>query len=227
MSRSQRIATAAERLGRLPQGETFCSTLVAALPVDGAAVSTLVSPFDPENICASDPASARLDQQQLDLGQGPCWQALSGRRPVTDPDVGMPSTSWPLFQRAAQAEDVGAIHAFPLRVGGLDIGAVDLYSQATGPMTAEDVADAVLLTRIVAGQVLNQALDRLVAADSESDERWMTRRVVHQATGMVIAQFGVKPDEALLILRAHAFALGRPVLDVATDVVARTIKIPS
>ena len=35
---------------------------------------------------------------------------------------------------------------------------------------------------------------------------WSSRAGIHQATGMVIAQLGISPDDALAVLRAHAYA---------------------
>ena len=50
---------------------------------------------------------------------------------------------------------------------------------------------------------------------------------VHQASGMVKIQAGVTIEEAFLMLRAHAFATGRPVADVAKDVVERRLRFPA
>jgi hypothetical protein len=48
--------------------------------------------------------------------------------------------------------------------------------------------------------------------------------VVHQAAGMVAAQLEVGVGVALLRLRAHAFAIDRPLAEVARDVVARKLR---
>ena len=45
------------------------------------------------------------------------------------------------------------------------------------------------------------------------------RLVVHQATGMVAEQLGITVTEALIRLRAYAFAQDRALTDVANDVV--------
>ena len=42
---------------------------------------------------------------------------------------------------------------------------------------------------------------------------------IHQATGMVSVQMNVPVDEALLLLRARAYASERRLTDVARDVV--------
>jgi AmiR/NasT family two-component response regulator len=49
------------------------------------------------------------------------------------------------------------------------------------------------------------------------------RREVHQATGMLTVQLDVTATEAFLRLRAHSFATGRAIQDVAHDVVARVL----
>jgi hypothetical protein len=46
---------------------------------------------------------------------------------------------------------------------------------------------------------------------------------VHQATGMVLAQLRVGAAEALARMRARAFTEGRLLIDVARDVLARTL----
>jgi hypothetical protein len=48
--------------------------------------------------------------------------------------------------------------------------------------------------------------------------------VVHQATGIVAAQIEVSVAQALIRLRAYAFATGRTLTVVAQDVVARRLR---
>ncbi|MFD0630267.1 ANTAR domain-containing protein [Catenulispora yoronensis] len=50
------------------------------------------------------------------------------------------------------------------------------------------------------------------------------RAEVHQATGMISVQLGVSLAEALVRLRAHAWAADRLLADVAADVVARRLR---
>jgi hypothetical protein len=54
-------------------------------------------------------------------------------------------------------------------------------------------------------------------------EAWSSRSVVHQATGMVMAQVRVTAEDALALLRGHAYATATDVTDVAVRVVRRTI----
>ena len=42
---------------------------------------------------------------------------------------------------------------------------------------------------------------------------------------MVAAQLGVPVDEALSLIRAHAFVIGRSVTDLARDIVDRRLRL--
>jgi hypothetical protein len=208
---------------------SLCAPFLHVLPVTGASVSILTGPGGQSTVCASDPTAARLDELQFDLGEGPCWSALTAHRPVIAADIRTSdSRDWPVFAKAVSGDEsvsgVAAMFAFPLVVGTLDIGAVDLYSQSTGPLTDTQVSDAASLAGMAAWQVLRRILSE---HDPEASPDLLpsvtSRREVHQATGMILAQLNISADDALLLLRAHAFSTGRSVREIADDVVARRL----
>ncbi len=199
---------------------SLCEPFLDVLPVSGAAVSVLATPAAQTTVCASDVIAAHLDELQFDLGEGPCWDALSSRRPVLDGDFdGVNHARWPLFGAAAAGQNVRGIYAFPLVVGTLDLGAVDLYSSVPRRLSDADLADASELAKVTAWQVLR----RILADEDEETESPYSRREVHQATGMVLAQLDISADDAVLLLRAHAFSSGRSVREIANDVVERRL----
>ena len=199
----------------------LCTEFVAALPVQHAAISTLGAPFELETLCSSDPLAARLEQLQLDYGEGPCWQASASRSPVLLPDLRTPlDVSWPVLHEAIASHEIRGAYAFPMSVGRLSIGAVDLYSAQPDALSPANVLTASAMADAAAVLILRRAMahrDDGLTADPSS------RRVVHQATGMVIAQLRIPPDDALLVLRAHAFAISGSVAEVAAEVVARRL----
>ena len=192
-------------------------------PVSGAAVSTVGALLGNETVSASDVTAARVDELQFDLGEGPCWDAMKSSRPVLEPDIhNNPRTVWPAFSAAIQHEQVGALFAFPLTLGPLQIGAVDLYSSLPVNLTTEQSQRAEVLAGAVGRQVLRRALD--VPSDEREDlGNASLRRLVHQATGMVLAQLHITADDALLIIQGHAFAGGMTMMDVAQDVIDRRL----
>ena len=50
------------------------------------------------------------------------------------------------------------------------------------------------------------------------------RAEVHQATGMVSVQAGLGLAASLVLLRAHSYAAERPILDIAREVIDRTLR---
>ena len=229
MSDRARFQAAVERLALARGRHTdLCEPFLDVLPVSGAAIATLVAPFVRETVCATNATAARLDEIQLDLGEGPIWDATATRNPVLVTDVHRTDTptaqgAWPALGPALSQLEVGAVYAFPLLVGSLTIGAVTLYSPRPGDLSSGEIVDALLLTNIVARQVLRDVLSEQKPEADHDDDEGFSRRIVHQATGMVLAQMNSSASDALLLIHGQAFSSGRTVRQVATDVVARDL----
>jgi len=210
----------------LVAGDDLCSPLRAAVAMPGAVVSTLGSPMGSETVCASTNLGARIDEIQIDLGEGPSWEALRTRLPVTASDLQVDGGAlWPGTWAALRELDVGALFAFPLYVSTLGIGSIALYSMTARELSDADIERMSRLAAIVSSTLLRRALNRLDSPDDGAQDAPYSRREVHQATGMVAARNSIGVDDALLLLRGHAFAAGRPVRDVAADVVARRLDL--
>src|SRR4051795_11072818 len=111
---------ALDELETSTRASAYFEPFVQLFPVSGAAVSTIGELLGSETIAASDSLSARVDELQFDLGEGPCWDALSLGRPILEPDIrNRPRTVWPAFLPALLEHRVGSLFAFPLIVGPL------------------------------------------------------------------------------------------------------------
>ena len=174
-------------------------------------------------VCATDETAARVEDLQMTLGEGPCVDAVSTGAHVFLDDLGTGADPWPGFLEGAAAAGVRAVFAFPLRIGSISIGALDLYRDEPGELAAPDVRAAHMAADAAAHAVLELGLDGGTFAD-DRESRSAYQMQVHQATGMVQEQLGIRTEEAFLLLRARAFASGRLVGDVATDVVARRLR---
>lgn len=200
--------------GRTPI-DLLSGSFVRALPVTGAAVSTLGRPLGTETVSASDPRAAILDELQFDLGEGPCWDAFHTSRPVSEPALDT-SQRWPAFSAAASSQKVSSIFAFPVRVGTLRVGAVDLYSLSPVLLTSQQTHQASAMAGVVGRRLLTEAVSAL--SDDAVRQNRHSRRVIHQATGVVLAQLGLTPDDAELVIQSHAFGTGRSMMDIAHDI---------
>ncbi len=117
------------------------------------------------------------------------------------------------------------------RGGALFVGALDLFRARPGPLLSDELAGAVAAAEI-AGVPLLDLLDgdlQAAVADPNSNA-WaelntLSRAEVSQATGVLVAQLEIEPAEALVRLRAYAYAAGRSVTDVARDILDHRLKL--
>jgi hypothetical protein len=204
--------------GKSVPGRDYAGSFVNVFAVTGAAVSTLGDLFGSETLSASDKQAARLDELQFDLGEGPCWDALRLAEPVLEPDLRNPVRSWPTFTDAIRDDGVAAIFAFPLTIGPLKIGAVDMYSRTPVMFDTKQSENATVMADLVARRILEDALHRSPTDYTDDTGNPYSRRIVHQATGIVLAQLDISADDARLVIQSHAFANDRSMMDVSRDI---------
>ena len=188
---------------------------VVTLGVDGAGATLMVSVMVQETVHTTDDVAADVERLQIALGEGPCVDAFSSAGPALADDLRLDEygARWPAFTPATLARGARAIFAFPLQLGAIRLGALDLYRTRPGPLTPEHLADA-LVYADTAGMLL---LDGAAATGRDAAElAWQHNdqtaghAVVHQATGMLLVQLGVTAETAFARLRAHAYAAGQP-----------------
>ncbi len=202
---------------------TLCASFIEAVPVSGAALSAFSGSMQETMLGASDDLAARLDELQFDLGEGPRWEATRSRVPVLLPYVrSMTHEKWPVFGKSLAETEVQGLFVFPLVVGALDIGVVELYRTEPG-----DLGEAGLGTARALADGAAWSLLRRVLAPDDGDNPGVglspSRREIHQATGMVLAQIGGTAADALLLLRGHAFAHDQSVRETSTEVLDRQL----
>lgn len=204
----------------------LCRACVQLLPVDGASVSLMTGSENRETLYASDPIIDRIETLQFSLGEGPCFEAFTTRRPVLVTDLpAHPAAAWPVFATQMADQPVGAIFAFPLVHGAARVGAMDLYRTHPGWLTQAELAIALQVADIAASALIGPGA---TGSATELDETWLEalpfhREQVHQATGMLIAEHRIPADQALALLRGYSFAAGRTVEEVAADLVGRRL----
>jgi GAF domain-containing protein len=198
--------------------------VLRAVPVSGASVSTLGGVLARETVAASDAQAARVDELQFDLGEGPCWDVVATGEPVLEPDIQRhPRSVWPAFSEGIRHEPVGALFAFPLTVGTLRLGALDLYRSKPSALSTEHTRQASALAEALGRYVLRRAMRASGDADLGTASAH-SRPIVHQATGFVIAQLGRSAEDAQLLIQGQSLAHNRPVADIADDIVSRRLR---
>jgi hypothetical protein len=201
----------------------LCRHGAEALNVDGVSVGLVTLAGYRSSLCATDDISARIEELQVSLGEGPCVDAWSNGLPVQAPDLtAVSSERWPAFTPAACEAGAAAIFSVPLSVGTTRLGALDVYRRTPGEVTEADLHRQVELGEAVTRALLAPQADGGGLGAYDSHDHGVE---LFQASGMVSVQLDVSVDEAMARLRAYAFATDRTMRDVARDVVARRLRL--
>jgi hypothetical protein len=201
-----------------PQLESLLLSCCEATRLDGAGISIETTNGTREPLYATDDLATEIERLQLTLGEGPCVDSSTTGSPVLVPDLtdagDVVASRWPVFRDEATRLGARAIFAFPIRFGAIGLGAVDLYRRSPGPLGDHELSSALSSVDAVGIAVL-EAPDQYGDPNAPAT----TNMVVHQAAGMVMAQLDTSIEEAMVRLRAAAFADSRTVNELAVDVV--------
>lgn len=217
-----------------PLAARLCDACTEILGAD-AGILTLTSATERLTVHTAEPAFTQLEDLQMVLGEGPAALAFAEGRTVVahlEGHSGPREHQSQLQSRADDADDAAypvfatmaadidgpvTVYAVPMRPSGRVVGVLTLYlrnGELARPLEeAEFLADA-------AGAALLGDPD---TADVSSQPTWPERARMHQATGVVVAQLGVAPADALAVLRAHAFGRASTLESVVADVLERRL----
>ncbi|MEU1038110.1 GAF and ANTAR domain-containing protein [Streptomyces sp. NPDC005551] len=209
-----------------------CTAAVAALPVGGAGVSAMSDTEACHPLCSTDEVSEQLEELQLTLGEGPCLDAFALGVCVLAPDLRAEEVRarWPVFAVSAVDAGAGAVFALPLQIGAISPGVLDLYAAAPVELDAEELADALAFADAATLVLLHSGAGEPGVPsgggpswDGRLEDLGAYRAAIDQASGMLTVQLGVGIEEAFVRLRAHAYANGRRLAEVASDVLAHRL----
>jgi hypothetical protein len=193
-----------------PWAMRLCEACVDALGGQGGALTVVAGPD--EQVAVSTPGAFEdLEPLQEVLGEGPVPQAMAEDRLVVT-CTGTVVDEYPVFsQLAGTVGGEVTLYAVPMRAGGRVVGALSLY--VTDHLRARGVQELQFLADIVGASVLSDAefLD------------WTGRAWLHRAAGMVIAQLGIRAEDAFAVIRANAFVRSTSLRSVAEDVLERRL----
>jgi GAF domain-containing protein len=223
LERSEQLAaTLVQMSGLVLSQETVRSAveLITALAsatapgTDGAAV-TVVDEDGTRTVGATSEMAVRADALQYELDEGPCLTAWrTGALVRVDDTAG--DRRWPAWNEAVTPLGIRSALSAPLLAGGEAIGAIKLYALQPGRFDEHDEHVMVLFAR--------QAAILLAATQNLAGARALSRRltgavadrdVISQATGVLLARGAPDREAAFARLAAAAESAGRPVLDIA------------
>jgi hypothetical protein len=198
--------------------QRLCAAFTEVTGSDGASITLGYSVVERTTLCASNPLADAIEEVQDLVQDGPSLEAMRTGRAQSWEAGGDRAGDWPRFVEALAGRGrVPDVHAFPMAPQQALLGVLTAHGRP-GSLTvtaeqAQFLADAV-----------GVAILGATGQGDIADERWSARDRIAQATGMVVAQLRLPPQDALAVLRAHAFAEDATLLDVSRRVVARTLR---
>jgi hypothetical protein len=212
--------------------DSLCEACVLLFDVDAAAIS-LIFEGAASGTLGSSSASARVyDELQFTFGEGPCLDCVATGSPVLVTDLAhVNEDRWPGYGPAMLDHQIRGVFAIPVVLAGAYVGALDLFRMHPGELPGDYLTGAFVAAELAGIPVLDlMDADLQAAANDPDSDAWaefnvLSRAEVSQATGMLVAQLNIEPAEALVRLRAHAYATDRSATDVARDILDRQLRL--
>jgi len=206
-------------------------TLLANRCVDvldlAAAGLMLVAPEGDLRVMASSSETMHmLELFEIQSQEGPCLDCYHTGLPVVNQDLAVTEGRWPRFGPEALAAGFRSVHALPMRLRGIVIGALNLFNVEPREMPQADINAAQAMADVATIAILQHraVLEAHVISD-QLHHALNSRIVIEQAKGMVAERDGIDVEEAFSVLRNHARNHNLRLVDVAGDVITSKVDV--
>lgn len=171
-------------------------------------------------MAASSEKAHLLELFQLQNDDGPCLEAFSTGESVAHLDLRAAYDRWPRFAPEAVRAGFHSVHAFPLRLRTLVIGALNLFAEEGRVISEPDVHLAQALADVASIAILQDQIIRQSDIRVGQLQHALDSRVaIEQAKGMLAERAQVDMEQAFQLLRTHARNTRRHLTEVAMEIV--------
>lgn len=179
-------------------------------------------------VASADPLGSQLDEQQYELDEGPCLEALHRAVIIDAPDLSR-ETRWDGYPTRALAHGISSIYSSPLIVRGDAVGVLNLYGAEPAAFSDDDrttlIAQIVTLTAVAITGALRNYGDETLAGQLQ--QALGSRSVIDQAMGIVMARQHCTAEQAFTILRGISQTRNIRLHQIAQDLIDRTTTMPA
>ncbi len=173
-------------------------------------------------MAASDENARILEVFQVQVSEGPCFDAFRQSEVIVNLDLHADPTRWPEFTRQALEVGFQSVHAFPMRVRREVIGALNVFGNSVGgALDDSDVQIVQALTDVAAiGLLQERAVRRGEVLTEQLQGALNSRIAIEQAKGAISQAYGISIDTAFNALRGYARKNNRKLTEVAREVLS-------
>jgi GAF domain-containing protein len=201
---------------------------VEVLEVSAAGLM-LVTPEEGLRVMASSSEAMRvLELFELQAEEGPCLDCYRTGEPVANGDLAAEDSRWPLFAPEALAAGFRSVHALPMRLRGVTVGALNLFRTDLGTLQEGDLSVAQAFADVATIAILqHRAALQAQAVNEQLNGALHSRIVIEQAKGVLAERAGIGMEEAFSRLRKYARNHNLRLAAVAQDVIEGTLETGS
>lgn len=211
------------REGTRPRAGSLCAVAAEFTNLSGAGIALVSTGRQYTSLCTSNTVARKLMDLEFTVGEGPCVDACLSEFAIDEADlIASNDRRWVAYAPSATDAGAHAVFGFPVRIGAIRLGALSLYRDRPGPLNPSQLSDAYLMASVIGRAVLAMqagAPPEMLAIELEQEATFDFS--VHQAAGMVAVQGSMTVGDALVALRAHAFATNTALSELAVRVVIR------
>ena len=166
---------------------------------------------------STDEVAHRIDQMELEIGEGPCLDAILDEAYQHDADLTSGTSPWPRFTARILAETpVRSALGYRLFLEGDKVGALNIFSDEPGALTSRSADQGAVLASYASVSLL--ALRAREEAESLR-QGLQSNREIGKAVGLLMAAHRVSSDEAFDILKRTSQDLNMKLSRVAEQII--------
>jgi GAF domain-containing protein len=190
-----------------------------------AAGLMLVAPEGDLRVVASSSEEVRLVELfEIQSQEGPCPECYRTGQPALSPNLATDAGHWPRFGPVALKAGFQSVHALPMRLRGVTIGALNLFRETEGALDEADIVAAQALADVATIAILqHRATVQAHVVVEQLNHALNSRIMIEQAKGMLAERGGLDMEAAFAWLRNHARSHNLLLVEVAQSVVDGTV----
>jgi GAF domain-containing protein len=198
---------------------------VEVLDVAAAGLMLVAPEGDLRVVAFSSETVHAVELFELQAEEGPCLDSFRSGTPIVNQDLSLVDSPWPNFAPVALDAGFLSVHALPMRLRGVIIGALNLFRSEPGDLEELDVIFAQALADVATIAILNhRAASEAQVLNEQLTVALNSRVVIEQAKGILAERTGLDMERSFTRMRRYARDHNLRLVDVAHGVVDGTIK---
>jgi hypothetical protein len=175
-------------------------------------------------MAASSEATRDIELYQVQRAEGPCLDCYRTGAPVNVGDLADEAARWPQFAAAALAHGFVSVHAVPMRLNDMVLGALNLFGNHIGSLDNDDLVLAQSLADVASVALIQDkaGTDKDLVV-SQLTTALTSRVLLEQAKGVLAQAAGSDMEQAYRTLRQYTRDHNQKLAEVAAAVVAREL----